>query len=593
VLNDLKKLFSIFDNREKVNFLLQIVLMIFSSLLEIVGIGAIPLFLVFVSSPEKLKSFPLVYDFIQHAGLSGSQLLWIGTFILAAFFLIKNGFLLFVNYVNARFLFQYKLKLEKKLFTAYLHAPYVFHLSVNTSKLIANLNSEIRVVILNVLMPLFKLINFGVLSCCIVFLLILAEPLISMMMLLVLGTTVGLFLNRIKKRIRQFGQEDQEQRAIMVKWINQSFGGLKDIRILNRESYFQAKFYESIGKTARSSLYNQVISNVPKPLVETASVFAMLGIIVYLVSNGYTVESMVSLLVLFGAAFIRLMPAVQSLASNYSFLKYSTHAIHPIYEDLTKLGQFEGDKVSVKKPLRFENTIQIQEVNFSYPETSKDVLQDITLEIKPGDSVAFVGPSGSGKTTLVDIIMGLLSPTNGKILVDGLDIRDHAPAWFQNIGYVPQAIYLMDDTIRRNIAMGLEDVEIDENRVQEVLEEAQLTDFVRDLPEGLSTSIGERGVKLSGGQRQRIGIARALYHDPQVLVLDEATSALDNITEKYIIDAIERFKGKRTIIMIAHRLSTVKKCDILYYMSHGKILSKGSFDELVEREEEFRRIVHS
>lgn len=593
MLEDLKKLFSIFDRKEKLNFLLQVVLMIFSSFLEIVGIGSIPLFLIFVSSPDRLKKFPFLHDFIQQSGLSGSQLLWVGTFILAVFFLLKNGFLLFLNYLNANFLFRYKLKLEKKLFGAYLHAPYVFHLSINTSKLVANLNSEIRGIILNVLMPLFKLINFGVLSLCIVSLLLIAEPLISFTIVVILGTTLGLFLGNIKKRIRNLGRDDQEQRAVMIKWINQSFGGLKDIRILNRESYFQDKFNESIEKAARSGLYNQTISGVPKPLVETASVFTMLGIIVYLTIHGYALESMVSLLVLFGAAFIRLMPAVQALATNYSFLKYSIHSIHPVYEDLHKLNHDENSLTLPQDALRFEKSISIQGVNFCYPGSFKNVLNNITFEIKPGDSVAFVGSSGSGKTTLVDILMGLLHPSAGKILVDGLNIHDYAPQWFRNIGYVPQSIYLMDDTIRRNIAMGIVDSEIDENRINEVIEEAQLGNFINELPLGLNSNIGERGVKLSGGQRQRIGIARALYHDPQILVLDEATSALDNITEKFIIDAIERFKGKRTIIMIAHRLSTVKKCDTLYYLRQGEIVSKGSFDELVENEEEFKRIVNS
>jgi ATP-binding cassette, subfamily B, bacterial PglK len=401
---------------------------------------------------------------------------------------------------------------------------------------------------------------------------------------------VVLFLRRIKDRTRKFGKAEQHERSVMVKWISQSFGGLKDVRILNREAYFQSKFYKSVDKTAEASLYNQVVSNVPKPLIETVSVLAMLGIIVYLLGRGNEMESVISVLVLFGAAFIRLMPAVQSLASNYSYIKYSSHSIHPIYNDLVKLRRFESETGGGREVLRFSDLIEVRDLSFSYPNSEKKVLSNVNLVIRAGESIAFVGPSGSGKTTLVDILMGLIPLVDGAIYVDGKNINQHSEQWFRNIGYVPQSIYLIDDTIRRNIALGVEDKDIDESRLQRVLEDAQLKEFIEDLDEGLSTSIGERGVRLSGGQRQRIGIARALYHDPQILVFDEATSALDNVTERYVIEAIERFRGKRTVIMIAHRLSTVKKCDRLYFMRNGVIVNHGTYDELVEKDIDFKRI---
>jgi ATP-binding cassette, subfamily B, bacterial PglK len=339
--------------------------------------------------------------------------------------------------------------------------------------------------------------------------------------------------------------------------------------------------------------YIRYIKQIPRPVVETSAVVGMMLISGLLVLQGRPMGTIIPVLALFGMATVRLMPSVQQLSTMYTDLKYNLVSVKPLYDDLKELEVFGNLARSERRSntrVEFKNTIEAQNISYAYPGSSEQALEGISFTIEKGEAVAFVGESGAGKTTVVDVILGLLKPDSGTVLVDRQDIHKNVSAWQKNIGYIPQFIYLADETLKNNIAFGLPEAEIDDHKVMRAIELAQLDSLLETLPEGLDTVIGENGTRLSGGQRQRVGIARALYHNPDVLVMDEATSALDNVTEKEITKALERLKGERTIIMIAHRLTTVENCDVLYMMRDGRITDSGTYNDLVESNKEFRKM---
>jgi ATP-binding cassette subfamily C protein len=363
--------------------------------------------------------------------------------------------------------------------------------------------------------------------------------------------------------------------------------------VLNRENLFIEKFRVEARESTLLKIYIRYIQQIPKPVVETSAVLGMMLISAILVWQGRPMSTIIPILTLFAMATVKLMPAVQQLSTLYTTLRYNLVAVDPIYDDLKELEEYQKYFLKDRKsqtPITLDNSIEAENISYSYPGSDEIALKNVSFTAPKGKAIAFVGESGAGKTTMVDLLLGLLTPTEGKICVDGIDIQERISAWQRNIGYIPQSIYLADETLRNNVAFGIPEDEIDDDKVIQAIESAQLSEMVSKLPAGLDTMIGENGTRISGGQRQRVGIARALYHNPQVLVMDEATSALDNITEKEITDAIEALKGDKTVIMIAHRLTTVQNCDILYLMKNGKIIDQGSYDYLVDTNREFRKM---
>jgi ATP-binding cassette subfamily C protein len=375
----------------------------------------------------------------------------------------------------------------------------------------------------------------------------------------------------------------------------EGISGIKDVIILGRENSFLGRYNFSAVRTAIALRYKQIIIQLPKPFMETITVTGMLFIALMLLVQGRKVTALIPILTLFGAATMRLLPLLRTVVSSYTEIRYNIYAIDPVYNDL-KLLEKDAEKQLKKEekinlnPYPFTSQVIFKNVSYRYPQGSAEAIRDISLNIPRGTVIGFVGPSGAGKTTIVDILLGLLEPQQGQILVDNQNIFEDVRRWQMNVGYIPQFIHLSDDTISRNIAFGLLDEEIDTAQLWEAVCAAQLESLIQELPEGLDTVVGERGVRLSGGQRQRIGIARALYNNPQVLIMDEATSALDNITEKFVIEAIEQLRGDRTIIMIAHRLTTVQNCDVIYLMNEGRILEHGSYKDLLKSSSEFRKM---
>jgi len=570
------------------------ILMMVAAGLEVLGIGMIPAFVAIVASPERVLEYEPIQPLLSFLNITTPRdlLIW-GSIALLGSFILKGGYRLAFNYFQARFLYNRRYQISHRLMSSYMQAPYTFHLERNTAELLRNITQEVNLLIGNVLTMILDISKQAIITIAILLFLFIAEPLISLLVILFSGIASGSFLYFTKKKVKAYGKREQQHRSEMIKAVNQGLGGIKDARVLNREAEFIEKFRTEVRDSTRLLTYITYTRRIPQPLMEVTAVFSMLLIASFLVWQGRPMEAIVPIMTLFAVAIIRLMPAVKSLTSDYTHIIYNIVTLDPIYNDLKELEnsskKFRKDRKE-SRPLKLESSIEARDVTYAYPNSDEQALNRVSFIIPQGDAVAFVGESGAGKTTVVDLLLGLLEPSSGEILVDGKNIQENLSAWQRNIGYIPQSIYLADDTLRSNIAFGIPKKDIEDEKVMKALELAQIKDLTNRLPEGLDTILGEHGTRLSGGQRQRVGIARALYHDPQVLVMDEATSALDNITEKEITKAIESLKGERTVIMIAHRLTTVESCDRLYLMKDGKIKDKGTYRELVDSNSEFRKM---
>ena len=569
-------------------------MMLMAAVLEVAGIGMIPAFVSMVADPDRVMQYEPIENLLLTLGIETSRglLMWGGGTLIVVF-IIKNLYLLFFFYTQARFVQNRFYTISSALMSSYMQAPYTFHLQRNSAELLRNTNQEVKMLVNQVMKPGLELTKEAVMIIAIVTFLLIMEPLITLVSFLVLGSTVGTFLLLTQKRMRRYGKEAQKLRRTMIKSLNQGVGGIKDARVLNREEVFIDKFRHAARRTADLTAVKNFFSKSAKPIVETIAVGGMMLIAIMMVWQGRAVSAIIPVMTLFAMATVRLMPAIQKLTSMLTMLRYNVVSVEPVYKDMKALAgyrkHFLADRAR-QEPFLMQQQLEADRVRFYYPDSKEPALSEVSFTINKGAAVAFTGSSGAGKSTIVDLLLGLLTPASGEIRVDGHNIADHLSAWQRNIGYIPQFIYLGDETLRNNIAFGIPKNEIEDEKVRKAAELAQLEELVESLPDGLDTVIGESGTRLSGGQRQRVGIARALYHDPQVLVMDEATSALDNITEKQIIEAIENLKGERTVIMIAHRLTTVMNCDHLYLMEAGKIVKEGTYWELIESSDKFREM---
>jgi len=595
VQETIKKIFYILPKGDPYKVSMLFLLMLIKAVLEVLGIGMIPAFVSIVAAPDRVLEIAWLQPVFEWLNITGSRdlLLW-GSAALLGIFIVKSAYIIFFNYIEARYIFNRRYIISHRMMSAYMQAPYTFHLQRNTAELLRNVTSEVYILINKVLSKILAMAREGLMAFAILLFLLVVEPLITVIVILFAGLGAGTFLQLTKRKVKEYGVREQVHRSEMIKAVNQGLGGLKDARILNREFEFIKRFSDEARDSSKLLTYISYTSKIPQPLIETVAVAGMMMISAILVWQGRPLGIIIPILTLFAMAIVRLMPAIRNLTSDYTNLIYNMVSLNPIYNDLKSLEEtnreFRAERRDIK-PMELEQKIEGCNVFYSYPNSEEHALDGVSFSIPRGKAVAFVGESGAGKTTVVDLLLGLLDPGKGEILVDGRDIRENISAWQRNIGYIPQSIYLADETLRKNIAFGVPVEEIDDKQVMKALELAQLTKMVDDqLPEGLDTILGENGTRLSGGQRQRVGIARALYHNPQVLVMDEATSALDNITEKEITKAIESLKGERTIIMIAHRLTTVQNCDILYLMKDGKIKDMGTYNQLIEKNNEFRKM---
>ena len=592
MFDSLKKLFSLFSRREKIKTLGLLMLMVVVALLEMVGIGAIPAFILVVGSPEKVLAHPVSGMVAQWFGVENSyDLLVTGSIGLIALFVVKGLMVSLVSYIRIRFV-QYKYtEISDRLFRAYMMAPFTFHLSHNSSGLLRNVVTETQMLMYYVFNPMLNVVLNVITMVLILTILFVAQPLFSVIAMSALGLVTFGMLRFVQSRTAHFGKQEQTHREISNKAVMEGLAGIKDIRVLGRESFFTTLFAQSTSAKAKAQYFIGMVGAINRPIFETITVVGVLALALALSARDTSIERIIAVLALFAAATYRLMPIFQQLMGEINQIRYYLYSVEPVHADLTGLGfDEELEKEQPIERLSFANSIEFKNITYAYPETDKRVVNDVNLTIPFGSAIAFVGASGAGKTTMVDLLLGLLQPEHGEILVDGNNIQTNLRGWQQNIGYIPQNIYLADDSLMRNVAFGLPDHAISEAQFREAVQAAQLTELIESLPDKEHTLIGEAGVRLSGGQRQRIGIARALYHNPRLLVMDEGTSALDNLTEKYVIEAIENLRNDRTIIMIAHRLTTVKNCDVIYLMKEGKLLDAGTYDELIKRSDNFKRM---
>jgi ABC-type multidrug transport system fused ATPase/permease subunit len=496
---------------------------------------------------------------------------------LAILFLIKNSFLAFLTWRQATFSYSTRADLSNQLFSNYLHQPYTFHLQRNSAQLIRNVTSEASLfaVAINGIMTIITefLITLGV-----IFILMSVEPMGALIAIGSLGSAAWIFYRFTKKKILRWGQGRQYHDGMQLQHLQQGLGAIKDISILGRQGKLIDEFSEHSYGISQVEAKQSTLQQIPRLWLELLAVFGLAILVLTMQNADHNGAEIIPVLALFAAAAFRLLPSLNRVLAAIQFLRYGIPAIDLVYADLYVV---KDDRQPVvlhtqnQVPPPFAHEIEVSNVFYHYPDTTNYALNGISFRIKKGSCVGFIGSSGAGKSTLVDVILGLLSPNVGEIKVDDIDIEKNKRWWQNQIGYVPQSVTLIDSSLRANIAFGVPVGEIDEGAVRLAIQSAQLEDFIGNLPEGLETKVGERGVRLSGGQLQRIGIARALYHSPPVLVLDEATSALDSTTEDGVMQAVNALHGNKTIIIIAHRLSTVRQCDYLYSIENGKIVGQG------------------
>ncbi|NBC67209.1 MAG: ATP-binding cassette domain-containing protein [Bacteroidetes bacterium] len=569
------------------------VMMIIASVITLIGVGTVPVFVSAVIDADRILNYPVVGEFLTSINITTPQELAVfGAFALITIYLFKNLFMLFYSYMNGKFMLNRVLFLQNRIFRAYMNSPYTFYISRNSSELLRNINSEVTKIVNGTLQPAL-LISLNVITTVVVVAgLVVVEPLITGLGIIFFGGFAFLFLRLTKNAISRYGSESLAHRKSMTKAILEGLQGFKDAKVLKREGYFLGEYNHHAHKHKVYDIKNMILNTLPRQIIEMLALSGILFIAVVMVLQGREVSSIVPMIALFGAAVMKLKPSINSIIGDVNRLRYNIYSVEAVYKDLIYLEERYDQETSprVGEKLRLNHEIRLKNLDYAYPDQSQPAIKNIDITIPKNKAVAFVGPSGVGKTTLVDVILGLLVPQRGSITVDGQNVFSNLDAWQRNIGYIPQFINLLDDSIRRNICFGIPEDEVDEEMLQTAIEIAQLKDFLSTLDDGVETVVGERGVRLSGGQRQRIGIARALYNNPQVLVMDEATSALDNITERVLIKAIERLRGDRTIIMIAHRLTTVKNCDTIYMMKDGEVIADGDYEDLLVNSKEFREM---
>jgi ABC-type multidrug transport system fused ATPase/permease subunit len=595
VVEAVAKLYDLMDPSERKRFFLLLPAVTAMALMQVVGIASVLPFLALVTDPTVVETNALLARVYDALGFSSMNAFLVFAGVAALVLLVvSNGFTAFVEWLLLRYSWHLNHDLSVKLLREYLAKPYVFFLDRNTAGLATNILSEVKQAVRGFVLAALQLLSRGVVTLFVLGLLVALYPMLALMTFGFLGAAYGITFLLVRRGMAESGRLRSQADRARFQAASEALSGIKDIRILGREEPFLRRFERHSRVYEAQMARQQVIAAVPRYAFETIAFGGMLMIVLILLMRGQGVQEIVPTLGVFAFATMRLLPALQSLFAALSALRFSTPSIDVLHRDLEALGRHPAPSKPVA-PLPFRESIELRGVTFRYPGTPKPVIHGFDLRIAANTTVALVGATGSGKTTTVDILLGLLEPEEGELLVDGVPITDeNRRAWQANLGYVPQQIYLADDTIAANIAFGVRREEIDMAAVERAARLANVHDFiVGELPDGYGTMVGERGVRLSGGQRQRLGIARALYHDPKVLVFDEATSALDNVTEESIFRAVSDLGKSKTIVMIAHRMTTVRGCDVIYVLDRGAVQAQGTYHDLLERSPLFRSMVEA
>lgn len=535
---------------------------------EVLGISlVVPMFSV-IMKPDVLQSNKVIHNVCETFGIvSHTSFVLICIVALIAIFIIKDAYLVYLYCTQARFIFDSRFETQRKVLHAFLCKPYEFFLNASSAEIIRIINSDVAETY-TLLMTMVTLITESIISATLVGALLVIDPVMTASLAALLTVIIAFMGGFIKPRLKKKGEEFRGNSKVTYKWMLQSVQGIKELKVARREHYFESNFEAAGIKQISAEKWNLVMYNTPRLFVEVGCVCATLTVIAAMIYFGKPMEELVPALSAFAVAAVKLMPSALHIVNMINDMAYRGPTIDNLLRSIDNLGDTNEKYQESKHSLTLDDKIVFKHIKYHYPNSDKYVINDASFEIKNGECVGLVGASGSGKTTTVDILLGLLNPESGEIMTDGVNVMTDYADWLSHIGYIPQTIFMLDDSIKANVAFGYEP---DEDEVWRALKDAQLDEFVRELPEGLDTQIGERGIRLSGGQRQRIGIARALYSNPDILVFDEATSSLDNETESAIMESINGLHGLKTMIIIAHRLQTIENCDKVYRVREGKI----------------------
>ena len=591
-MKKVKKILSLLTSRERKQAFLLTLMLLIMALLDTIGVASILPFISVLTNPGLVETNSILKSMFQTSenfGVKNNQqfLFVLGIFVFI-FLVVSIIFKALTTYVQLRFAQMREYSIAKRLVEGYLHQPYSWFLNRHSAELGKNILSEASMVVGGFLKPLIDVIAKGMVTITLITLLIVVDPKLALIIGFTLGGAYVIIFYLMRNFLNKIGKRRLKHNELRFKSVSEAFGAAKEVKVGGLEQIYINLFSHSAKIYARSSASSVVISQLPRFFLEVVAFGGVLLIILYMMGKSDNFNSVLPIVSLYVFAGYRLMPALQQIYASFVTLTYAGPSIDKLSEDIKNLKT--NNKKQDQHTLSLYQKISLKNIYYSYPNSARTALKNISLIIPAKTSVGLVGATGSGKTTTVDIILGLLEAQKGTLEVDGKIIsKQNSRAWQKSIGYVPQHIYLSDDTIAANIAFGVNYKDIDQDYVEKAAKIANLHDFIiNELPDRYETTIGERGIRLSGGQRQRIGIARALYHNPQVLVLDEATSALDNQTEKAVMDAVNNLNKDMTIIMIAHRLSTVKKCDQIYLLKNGQLKNQGSFEELIKYDENFR-----
>lgn len=598
MFDTIRKLRGILTHREKWQLIALLVAIIAMAFSQAVGVASVLPFISLIMEPNlvfenrwlymayEILNFNSVDRFIIFSGVT--------MFIIVV---MANAISSSATWLKLHFAWMNNHRLSRRLLEKYLAMPYAFFLNQNSADLSKNVLTEVNALTNNFIIPLLNIVTRSLMTIFLLAILFWVDVTVTLVAILLLGGAYSLIIFRINRNLKKRGHQRIQANQMRFKAVSEAFGGIKEIKVANRESFFLKRFSTQSYKLARLMSWNAVIGQIPRFALEAIAFGGIIIFVLILLVTRDNISQIIPLVSLFAFAGYRLMPALQELFTSYTQMQFNKAVLDRIYEDFRQQGQdlitdYTYYGLNQKEAISLKREITLAGISYYYPNTSIAVIKDLNLIISINSAVAFVGPTGAGKTTLVDIILGLLTPSAGILKVDEVKIdKDNVTKWQRSIGYVPQQIYLSDDTVARNIAFGIADSAIDLKALEKAACIANIHDFiVKEMPEGYNTIVGERGIRLSGGQRQRIGIARALYHDPDVLIFDEATSALDGATEDAVLQAMENTAELKTLIVIAHRLTTVKNCNRIYLLEKGRIVAEGTYDELMTSNEKFQKM---
>ena len=595
-MQTLRSVLGLLSRRERIQASLLMLMVLVMAAFEVAGVASIMPFIAVLANPDIIKSNRYLRGAFDYFGFTNTNdFLFALGLVVFGIFLFSTLFKALTTYALSRFTYMREYSIGRRLLAGYLHQPYEWFLNRNSADLGKTLLSEVEKVVIGAVIPLLQLFAQVVVGSALIVLLVVVNPLLATCVGMGFALMYGLIYRVLRTRIRRLGSNRTEANRERFELVSEAFGGIKEIKVGGLEDVFVGRFDPPAHRVASSQVIAQHAMNLPRFALEIVAFGGMLLISLYLMRTSGSFAGAIPVIALYAFAGYRLLPAFQQAYLYLSLLRFAGPALEALHRDLQSLGKPTPGALSLPANLRLADAIRLNDVHYSYPGSSLASLRGVSIEIPACTTVGLVGATGSGKSTLIDVLLGLLCPQQGKLCVDDGEITtENLRSWQRSIGYVPQHIFLADDTIAANIAFGVLSADIDQGAVEQAARVANLHEFViSDLPQGYNTVVGERGVRLSGGQRQRIGIARALYHRPQLLVLDEATSALDTITEKAVMEAVHRLRREMTVVLVAHRLSTVRECDRIYLLEKGCIVEQGTFDELVAHSGGFREMTEA